>query len=243
MLTVQLLEQELSANVGVDTLVTLSLNVDLSPAQQVLVELTPTVPLLEGFSLLLYLNLFSLSMFLGQQYANANLATQVTHTQTVFLILVPVAPAARELFVKTMDVQPSASVLHNILETPMLRVDEIPAVGMLVVLTQTVLEVETEPFVNVEVDILEAPTAGQDAEPTHVWRVFVEQELNAKIKEDDLFANVYQAIKETPTLAVFKGSVTKTLIVDLSELVKTTSVLILVAFLVDKEQTVPYRIM
>lgn len=226
MLTVQLLEQELSANVGVDTLVTLSLNVDLSPAQQVLVELTPTVPLLEG-----------------QPYANANLATQVTHTQTVFLILVPVAPAARELFVKTMDVQPSASVLHNILETPMLRVDEIPAVGMLVVLTQTVLEVETEPFVNVEVDILEAPTAGQDAEPTHVWRVFVEQELNAKIKEDDLFANVYQAIKETPTLAVFKGSVTKTLIVDLSELVKTTSVLILVAFLVDKEQTVPYRIM
>jgi len=226
MLTVQLLEQELSANVGVDTLVTLSLNVDLSPAQQVLVELTPTVPLLEG-----------------QPCANANQATQVTHTQTVFLILVPVAPAARELFVKTMDVQPSASVLHNILETPMLRVDEIPAVGMLVVLTQTVLEVETEPFVNVEVDILEAPTAGQDAEPTHVWRVFVEQELNAKIKEDDLFANVYQAIKETPTLAVFKGSVTKTLIVDLSELVKTTSVLILVAFLVDKEQTVPYRIM
>lgn len=226
MLTVQLLEQELSANVGVDTLVTLSLNVDLSPAQQVLVELTLTVPLLEG-----------------QPCANANQATQVTHTQTVFLILVPVAPAARELFVKTMDVQPSASVLHNILETPMLRVDEIPAVGMLVVLTQTVLEVETEPFVNVEVDILEAPTAGQDAEPTHVWRVFVEQELNAKIKEDDLFANVYQAIKETPTLAVFKGSVTKTLIVDLSELVKTTSVLILVAFLVDKEQTVPYRIM
>jgi len=226
MLTVQLLEQELSANVGVDTLVTLSLNVDLSPAQQVLVELTPTVPLLEG-----------------QPCANANQATQVTHTQTVFLILVPVAPAARELFVKTMDVQPSASVLHNILETPMLCVDEIPAVGMLVVLTQTVLEVETEPFVNVEVDILEAPTAGQDAEPTHVWRVFVEQELNAKIKEDDLFANVYQAIKETPTLAVFKGSVMKTLIVDLSELVKTTSVLILVAFLVDKEQTVPYRIM
>lgn len=226
MLTVQLLEQELSANVGVDTLVTLSLNVDLSPAQQVLVELTPTVPLLEG-----------------QPCANANQATQVTHTQTVFLILAPVAPVARELFVKTMDVQPSASVLHNILETPMLRVDEIPAVGMLVVLTQTVLEVETEPFVNVEVDILEAPTAGQDAEPTHVWRVFVEQELNAKIKEDDLFANVYQAIKETPTLAVFKGSVTKTLIVDLSELVKTTSVLILVAFLVDKEQTVPYRIM
>jgi len=226
MLTVQLLEQELSANVGVDTLVTLSLNVDLSPAQQVLVELTLTVPLLEG-----------------QPYANANQATQVTHTQTVFLILVPVAPAARALFVKTMDVQPSASVLHNILETPMLRVDEIPAVGMLVVLTQTVLEVETEPFVNVEVDILEAPTAGQDAEPTHVWRVFVERELNAKIKEDDLFANVYQAIKETPTLAVFKGSVTKTLIVDLSELVKTTSVLILVAFLVDKEQTVPYRIM
>jgi len=226
MLTVQLLEQELSANVGVDTLVTLSLNVDLSRAQQVLVELTLTVPLLEG-----------------QPCANANQATQVTHTQTVFLILVPVAPAARELFVKTMDVQPSASVLHNILETPMLRVDEIPAVGMLAVLTQTVLEVETEPFVNVEVDILEAPTAGQDAEPTHVWRVFVEQELNAKIKEDDLFANVYQAIKETPTLAVFKGSVTKTLIVDLSELVKTTSVLILVAFLVDKEQTVPYRIM
>lgn len=226
MLTVQLLEQELSANVGVDTLVTLSLNVDLSPAQQVLVELTLTVPLLEG-----------------QPCANANQATQVTHTQTVFLILAPVAPVARELFVKTMDVQPSASVLHNILETPMLRVDEIPAVGMLVVLTQTVLEVETEPFVNVEVDILEAPTAGQDAEPTHVWRVFVEQELNAKIKEDDLFANVYQAIKETPTLAVFKGSVTKTLIVDLSELVKTTSVLILVAFLVDKEQTVPYRIM
>jgi len=226
MLTVQLLEQELSANVGVDTLVTLSLNVDLSPAQQVLVELTPTVPLLEG-----------------QPCANANQATQVTHTQTVFLILAPVAPVARELFVKTMDVQPSASVLHNILETPMLRVDEIPAVGMLAVLTQTVLEVETEPFVNVEVDILEAPTAGQDAEPTHVWRVFVEQELNAKIKEDDLFANVYQAIKETPTLAVFKGSVTKTLIVDLSELVKTTSVLILVAFLVDKEQTVPYRIM
>jgi len=226
MLTVQLLEQELSANVGVDTLVTLSLNVDLSPAQQVLVELTLTVPLLEG-----------------QPCANANQATQVTHTQTVFLILAPVAPVARELFVKTMDVQPSASVLHNILETPMLRVDEIPAVGMLAVLTQTVLEVETEPFVNVEVDILEAPTAGQDAEPTHVWRVFVEQELNAKIKEDDLFANVYQAIKETPTLAVFKGSVTKTLIVDLSELVKTTSVLILVAFLVDKEQTVPYRIM
>lgn len=226
MLTVQLLEQELSANVGVDTLVTLSLNVDLSHAQQVLVELTLTVPLLEG-----------------QPCANANQATQVTHTQTVFLILAPVAPVARELFVKTMDVQPSASVLHNILETPMLRVDEIPAVGMLVVLTQTVLEVETEPFVNVEVDILEAPTAGQDAEPTHVWRVFVEQELNAKIKEDDLFANVYQAIKETPTLAVFKGSVMKTLIVDLSELVKTTSVLILVAFLVDKEQTVPYRIM
>lgn len=226
MLTVQLLEQELSANVGVDTLVTLSLNVDLSRAQQVLVELTLTVPLLEG-----------------QPCANANQATQVTHTQTVFLILAPVAPVARELFVKTMDVQPSASVLHNILETPMLHVDEIPAVGMLAVLTQTVLEVETEPFVNVEVDILEAPTAGQDAEPTHVWRVFVEQELNAKIKEDDLFANVYQAIKETPTLAVFKGSVMKTLIVDLSELVKTTSVLILVAFLVDKEQTVPYRIM
>ena len=51
MLTVQLLEQELSANVGVDTLVTLSLNVDLSHARQVLVELTPTVPLLEGYSL------------------------------------------------------------------------------------------------------------------------------------------------------------------------------------------------
>jgi len=226
MLTVQLLEQELSANVGVDTLVTLSLNVDLSHARQVLVELTPTVPLLEG-----------------RPSANANQATQVTHTQTVFLILVPVAPAARELFVKTMDEQPSASVLHNILETPMLHVDEIPAVGMFAVLTQTVLEVETEPFVNVEVDILEAPTAGQDVEPTHVWRVFVEQELNARIKEDDLFANVYQAIKEIPTLAVFKGSVMRTPIVDLSELVKTTSVLILAAFLVDKEQTVPYRIM
>jgi len=226
MLTVQLLEQELSANVGVDTLVTLSLNVDLSHARQVLAELTPTVPLLEG-----------------RPSANANQATLVTHTQTVFLILVPVAPAARELFVKTMDEQPSASVLHNILETPMLHVDEILAVGMFAVLTQTVLEVETEPFVNVEVDISEAPTAGQDVEPTHVWRVFVEQELNARIKEDDLFANVYQAIKEIPTLAVFKGSVMRTPIVDLSELVKTTSVLILAAFLVDKEQTVPYRIM
>jgi len=97
--------------------------------------------------------------------------------------------------------------------------------------------------VNALMAILAAPTPGLAVEPTLVSREFVAGEQSAGIRVEDLCVNVYQDIRETLTLAVFKGSVMKIQIVDLRGLVRTTSVWTHVLYLVVKELIVLYRIM
>jgi len=97
--------------------------------------------------------------------------------------------------------------------------------------------------VNVLMVILAAPTPGLGVEPTLVSREFVAGEQSAGIRVEDLCVNVYQDIREILTLVVFKASVMKIQIVDLRGLVRTTSVLTHVLYLVVKELIVLYRTM
>lgn len=97
--------------------------------------------------------------------------------------------------------------------------------------------------VNVLMVILAAPTPGLGVEPILVSREFVAGEQSAGIRVEDLCVNVYQDIKETLTLVVFKASVMKIQIVDLRGLARTTSVWTHVLYPVAKELIVLYRIM
>ena len=63
--------------------------------------------------------LLTIVIILGQLYANASQATQVTRTQTAALTHAPAALVARELSVKIMAGPLFANAHHNILEIPM----------------------------------------------------------------------------------------------------------------------------
>lgn len=180
----------------------------------------------------------------GPPFASVDLVTPETHTPTVYLILAPAVPAAREPSARIMVVLLSVSVLPAMSVIHMFLADKtrVPAL-MPVAPTLIVQTVEAVPSASVDAAMSAVRTADPAAELTLVSQESVELVLSVRTSEADLCVNACLATREIPTRDVSRESVMRTLTVDHNVPARTTIVLIPALFHAAKVLTVMSRIM
>jgi len=180
----------------------------------------------------------------GPPFASVDLVTPETHTPTVYLILAPAVPVAREPSARIMVVLLSVSVLPAMSVIHMFLADKtrVPAL-MPVDPTLIVQTVEVVPSASVDAAMSAVRTADQAVELTLASQESVEPVLSVRTSEADLCVNACLATREIPTLDVSRESVMRTLTVDPNVPARTTIVLIPALFHAAKVLTVMSRIM
>jgi len=179
-----------------------------------------------------------------QPFANVQEDILVILTQIVSEILVAPILVVPMLFVKTMEMLQSVNVLQIMLVTHMFLAHLILVLKILVVQILNVLSVVKDLFVDVLEDSLEVQTAELVVLLILAQlMIFVEQMLSAVTKEDAPHVIVSQDTREIHTQAVSEETVSPTLNVEITKLVKITNVLILAKHLVDLELNVKLTIM
>jgi len=179
-----------------------------------------------------------------QPFANVREDILVILTQIVSEILVAPILVVPMLFVKTMAMLQSVNVLQIMLVIHMFLAHLILVLKILVVQIPNVLSVVKDLFVGVLEDSLEVQTAELAVLLILAQlMIFVVQMLSVVTKEDAPHVIVSQDTREIHTQAVSEETVSPTLNVEITKLVKIINVLILAKHLVALELNVKLTIM